>query len=143
MMLSLQQMSAWPPSYPAPAADGPVPWAGAATLLAAKQLVVHTSIAREVGDVLRCGIMEGGNVVKRRFCFYMPLELATPFTNMTATDQNTVLSRIEPVALEVARAVNPAGMLRAARPNPTSKVLTQQVTALLRDMLLQPPADIR
>jgi hypothetical protein len=135
-------------SYPAPAADAPVPWEGAATLLAAKQLVLHTSIATEVGDALRCGIVGGGAAVKAssRFAFYMPLELATPFTNMTAADQNTVLSRIEPVALEVACVVNPAGMLSAARPDAnkaTSKVMAQKVAALLRDMLFQPPAQIR
>jgi hypothetical protein len=135
-------------SYPAPAADGPVPWAGAATLLAAKELAVHTIIANDVGDALRCGIKEGGAAVyaNSRFCFHMPLQLATPFTNMTDADQITVLSRIEPVAVEVARVVNPAGMLSAARPNPdkvTGKVMAQKVAALLRDMLFQPPAQLR
>ncbi len=115
-------------------------------MLAAKELVVHTSIAHEVGDALRCGIMEGGAVVKANSMFYMPLELATPFTNMTGADQITVLSRIEPVALEVARVVNPAGMLSTAPPNAnkaTSKVMAQMVAALLRDMLFQPPAEVR
>ncbi len=97
-------------------------------MLTAKELVVHTSIATEVGDALRCGIMEGGAAVKAN------------------ADQNTVLSRIELVALEVARVVIPAGMLSAARPNAskaTGKVMAQKVAALLRDMLFQPPAQLR
>jgi hypothetical protein len=71
-----------------------------------KQHVVHSSVADKLQEILHLAIKDGASAVKRKYCIPMALDLATPFKELSTADQMEVISRVQPVATELAHLLN-------------------------------------